>query len=58
MGEGQIGEGKSDGIGLDIELEGINLVGIVGSVEIVVEVPRKLVLVLVGILGEGGVTNG
>ena len=31
---------------------------IVGSTKIVMEVPRKLVLVLVGILGEGGVTNG
>ena len=31
---------------------------VVGSVEMLVEVPMKSVLVFAGILGKGGVTNG
>lgn len=58
MGEGGIGEGESNGTRSDKELEGINSVEIVGSAKIVVKVPMKLVLISVGILGEGGVTNG
>jgi len=62
MGEGGIDKGDSDWIGSDIELEGINSIEriglVVGSVEMLVEVPMKSVLVSVGILGEGGVING
>ena len=62
MGEGGIDEGDSDWIGSDIELEGINSVETIGSVvssaEMLVDVPMKSVLVSVGILGKGGVTNG
>ena len=54
MGEGGIDKGDSDWIGSDIELEGINSIERIQSVE----VPMKSVLVSVGILGEGGVTNG
>ena len=53
MGKGGIGEEKLDGVGSDIDLEGINSVEVVGFAKIAGEVPRNLALVSVGILGEG-----